>query len=456
MRISVVGLGKLGAPLAAVLAHHGHDVVGVDRRPDVVDLVNAGRTPVEEPGLAALIADNRARLSATADAASAAADTDLSFIIVPTPSLPSGLFATTLVLDAIEDIGRGLRRKDGYHVVVVTSTVAPLTMEREVAPRLENASGRVVGDSVGLCYSPEFIALGSVIRDMCHPDFVLIGESDARAGDVLEAVQRTIVGGGTDVRRMNLVNAEVAKIAVNTFVTTKISYANMLAEICERLPGGDVDTVTNAIGLDSRIGRRFFKGALGYGGPCFPRDNAAFVAIARELGTSADIAAATDTVNRRQVSRLASLVKSHSGHGRRRVSILGLSYKPDTNVVEESQGIMLANRLASDGYAVTVFDPQALDQAASLLAPSITAAAAAAECLESADVVVIAVPWPAFRDIPTLLEAMPPRRRVVIDCWRVLDRARLGVMTEIVHVGAGSAANHGVTASPAVFQNNER
>src|SRR5262249_2033069 len=154
------------------------------------------------------------------------ADTEISFIIVPTPSLPSGLFSTSFVLDSIRELGRGLRNKQDYHVVVVTSTVEPLTMERDIVPALERASGRIVGDSLGGCYSPEFLALGTVIRDMCEPDFVLIGQSDDRAGDVLEAVQRTIVGSQAQVRRMNLLNAEIAKIAVNTFVTTKISYAN--------------------------------------------------------------------------------------------------------------------------------------------------------------------------------------------------------------------------------------
>ena len=435
MRVSVVGLGKLGAPLAAVLADRGHEVVGVDSRAEVVELVNGGSAPVQEPGLADMIRHNRARLSASMDAAAAAIETDVSFIIVPTPTLPSGLFSTSSVLNAIEALGRGLRRKDGYHVVVVVSTVAPLTMEYEVAPALERASGRLVGTSVGLCYSPEFVALGSVIRDMCHPDFVLVGQSDVRAGDTVEAVQRTIVGEKTDIRRMNLVNAEIAKIAVNTFVTTKISYANMLAEVCERLPGADVDVVTGAVGLDTRIGRRFFRGGVGYGGPCFPRDNAAFVAIARQHGANADIASATDAVNRRQIDRLASFVKSRVDGTDIRVAVLGLSYKPHTNVVDESQGVMLANRLASDGYTVTVFDPVALDQAAPLLAPSIRSARSLAECLQSATLAIITVPWPEFRDIPSLLAAQPPKRRVLIDCWRLLEHARLEGMAEVVYMG---------------------
>ena len=447
MHISVVGLGKLGAPLAAVLADRGHHVIGVDSSPDTVKAINEGRAPVQEPGLDTLVAAGRSRLTATTDGAAAAASTEATIIIVPTPSLPSGLFSTEYVLDAIDTIGRGLRRTTAYHLVVVTSTVAPGTMDADIAPALERASGRRLGTSLGLCYNPEFIALGSVIRDMQNPDFVLIGESDRRAGDTLEQIQRSVVGDSTPVRRMNLVNAEVAKIAVNTYVTTKISYANMLSELCEQLPGGDVSVVTDAIGLDRRIGTRFFKAALGYGGPCFPRDNAAFLAVARARGVNGDIAAATDAVNRRQVSRLAATVESHLAGTDQRVAVLGLSYKPDTNVVEESQGVMLANRLASDGKFVTVFDPAALDNAATFLAPSVQPAASLADCVTAADVVVVTVAWPQFRDLSTLIATLPRRRRVIVDCWRIIDRAQLEPITQVIYVGADRTTERAVAAS---------
>ena len=447
MHISVVGLGKLGAPLAAVLADRGHHVIGVDSSPDTVKAINEGRAPVQEPGLDTLVAAGRSRLTATTDGAAAAASTEATIIIVPTPSLPSGLFSTEYVLDAIDTIGRGLRRTTAYHLVVVTSTVAPGTMDADIAPALERASGRRLGTSLGLCYNPEFIALGSVIRDMQNPDFVLIGESDRRAGDTLEQIQRSVVGDSTPVRRMNLVNAEVAKIAVNTYVTTKISYANMLSELCEQLPGGDVSVVTDAIGLDRRIGTRFFKAALGYGGPCFPRDNAAFLAVARARGVNGDIAAATDAVNRRQVSRLAATVESHLAGTDQRVAVLGLSYKPDTNVVEESQGVMLANRLASDGKFVTVFDPAALDNAATFLAPSVQPAASLADCVTAADVVVVTVAWPQFRDLSTLIATLPRRRRVIVDCWRIIDRAQLEPITQVIYVGADRTTEQAVAAS---------
>src|SRR3954471_4081624 len=350
MKISVIGLGKLGAPLAAVLASKGFPVVGTDLNGAFVDAINAGRAPVDEPRLQELIDDNRERLHATADAAAAVAETDVTFVIVPTPSDEDGRFTNRYIVDAMEAVGAGIRRKSSYHLVVITSTVMPGSTGGEIRAALEAHSGRLVGATLGLCYNPEFIALGSVVRDMLSPDMILIGESDVRAGEILERIYQQSCDNKPVIRRMNFVNAELTKISVNTYVTTKISYANMLADICDRIPSADVDVVTQAVGSDSRIGGKYLRGAIGYGGPCFPRDNVAFAALARSLGAHAELAEATDSINQYQVERVTGAVLSRLPHGGT-VGILGLSYKPDTSVVEQSQGVALAARLLADGHA---------------------------------------------------------------------------------------------------------
>ena len=184
---------------------------------------------------------------------------------------------------------------------------------------------------------------------MLEPDMVLIGESDSRAGDVLERLYPGVCENDPPFRRMSLVNAELTKIAVNTYVTMKISYANALADMCERLPGADVEAVTDALGLDTRIGPKYLRGGLAYGGPCFPRDNKAFGVLARDLGTEPLLAEATDAVNVAQTDRLARVVQSRLEAGNT-VGILGLTYKPDTGVIEESPGIALARLLGNAGY----------------------------------------------------------------------------------------------------------
>ncbi|MER3425348.1 MAG: UDP-glucose/GDP-mannose dehydrogenase family protein, partial [Nitrospiraceae bacterium] len=232
-----------------------------------VDLINRGEAPVIEPGLSELIAANRRHLRATSDYRTATHESDASFIIVPTPSDEKGGFSLRYVKAAIREIGRALKGKKTYHLVVVTSTVLPGSTQFGLLPLLEQESGKRCGEAFGLCYNPEFIALGSVIHDLLNPDFILIGESDRRAGQELEDLYKVFCDNHPPVKRMNFVNAELTKIAVNTFVTTKITFANMLAGICEELPGGNIDTVSEALGMDTRIGSRYLRSATA--GPAF-------------------------------------------------------------------------------------------------------------------------------------------------------------------------------------------
>lgn len=433
MRIAVVGLGKLGAPLAAVMASKGNDVLGVDVNPEAVRLVNEGLAPVEEPGLQDLVTASRDRLSATTELA-AAAEMDVTILLVPTPSDERGAFSNEYVLAAIDEIGRGLRERDDYHVLVVGSTVMPGSCDAVIRPALERASGRRVGETLGLCYSPEFIALGNVIRDMLEPDMVLIGESDPRAGDVQERLYARVCENDPPFRRMSLVNAELTKIAVNTYVTMKISYANSLADMCERLPGADVEAVTDALGLDTRIGGKYLRGAIAYGGPCFPRDNKAFGVLARDLGAEPLLAEATDAVNVAQTDRLARVVQSRLEPGST-VGILGLAYKPYTGVVEESPGVALARLLAEAGHEVRVYDPVATEAALQALEGLAHGASSVAELLAHSDVVVIATPWPEFAQLPVDALERQGRPTVVIDCWRLLPEGSYDGAVEIVRLG---------------------
>lgn len=432
MRISVVGLGKLGSPMAAVFAAHGHEVIGLDVNTSNVEALRAGRAPVDEPKLQATIDAGRARLSATSDWDELSEKSDITFIVVPTPSDAAGAFSNEYILAVLAKLGAALGSKHAYHVVAITSTVMPGSMDGPIRRALESASGRAVGTDVGLCYNPEFIALGSVIDNMLEPDFILIGESDSRAGALLAAVYETVCLAHPPTRRMNLVNAEIAKISVNTFVTTKISYANMLADLCERLPGADVEVVAEAVGSDSRVGRKYLRGAIGYGGPCFPRDNVAFATLAARVGAHADLARATDAINRYQIDRLQAAVTKRVPAGAR-VAVLGMTYKPYTNVLDESQGLMLAKRLREAGYSVTIHDPVAGDAAARLIGADVKVATSPENALADADVAVIATPWPIYAELG---RANLTRRTTVIDCWRMVAQAH-GSLLDIAWLGYG-------------------
>lgn len=435
-RASVIGLGKLGAPLAACLAAKGLTVVGVDTDRAKVDAVNRRRAPVFEPQLEEMIQAAAGRLSASTRIADGVAASDVTFVVVATPSEPNGEFSLRFLLPVCEEIGRALASKPGYHLVVVTSTVMPGTVGGPVRDVLERESGKRMGRDFGLCYGPEFIALGSVIRDFLHPDFVLIGESDARAGDLLEALYGRVCENSPTAARMNFVNAELAKLSVNTFVTTKIGFANMLARICERLPGSDVDVVTHALGLDSRIGGKYLKGAVSYGGPCFPRDNVALASFARGIGAPSNIAEATHQFNQVQIRLLAELVKKNTAEGGR-AGILGLAYKPNTDVVEQSAGILLAQRLADDGVVVVAHDPAGNRNASKHLGKSVVIVDSPEECIEQADVVAVTTPWQMFREIPAEKWARRPSPRVVIDCWRSLHLLQNRAGVSYLALGTG-------------------
>jgi len=417
--ISVIGLGKLGAPLAACLAAKGRRVIAVDVDARKVDAINAGRAPVFEPGLEEMIGQSSGRLRATQDIAEAVAASEITFIVVATPSEPDGGFSNRYVLATCEAIGQALCGKTDFHVVVLTSTVMPGSSSGVVREALERASGRRAGRDFGLCYNPEFIALGSVIHDFLNPDFVLIGESDARSGGILESLYCEVCENTPLFARMNLLNAEITKLSVNAYVTTKISFANMLARMCEQLPGASVDVVTAALGLDTRIGAKYLKGAVSYGGPCFPRDNLALAAFARGIGAPADLAESTHRFNCLQIDLLADLVKKHLPAGGR-AGILGLTYKPNTDVVERSVGLLLAQQLAADGVSVAASDPEGNRNASQGLDGRVVLIESAEECIRHSDVVAVATAWPQFKAIPAETWMRAEHPRVVIDCWRAL------------------------------------
>ncbi len=434
--VSVIGLGKLGGPMAVCYADKGFQVIGVDVDPDTVMRINQGKAHIYEPGFAEILRENRDRISATVDYELAVRESSITFIIVPTPSDESGGFSIELVQPVAERIGEALRDKDDFHLVVLTSTVMPGQTE-QVRQVLENSSGKRCGVDFGLCYNPEFIALGSVIRDLLNPDFVLIGESDDWSGDILSSFYKSVVGENVPITRMNWINAELTKLSVNTFVTTKITFANMLAAICERLPGADVDVVTNAISKDTRIGAKYLKGATGYGGPCFPRDVVALSSFSRQIGEPAKLAEATDTINREQVSRMVERIKAKLPD-KGKVGILGLSYKPDTDVIEESQSLMLARFLAEEGFATIAYDPAATEAARGTLPPEVSFASSMEACAREVDVLVIATPWNEFKNLYPSDLAREGKRPVLIDCWRILDRDKFEPVADYVALGVGT------------------
>lgn len=425
MKVSVFGLGKLGLCTAACFAARGHEVLGYDASPAVMTALQARQNPIQETGLDDLLVQAWPNLKVMDQPSAVVRDTDISLIIVPTPSRPDGRFSNQAVESVLRVIGSALKQKKTFHVVDVVSTVMPGSCRGVFRPLLEELSGKVCGKDFGLVYNPEFIALGSVVHNFLNPDLVLIGASDPLSGEVVRQLYRSTCDNQPHFALMSLINAEITKLSLNCFVTLKISFANELAAICEHVPGAEAEVITRALGADSRIGGKCLKGALGFGGPCFPRDNRAFQAFARDAGWEAQLAPRVVQVNNDIPRRLVDLIRQQV-RGKSRVALLGLAYKPHTPIVEESQAVMVAQQLAQAGFAVRVHDPQALDPAREILGDQVEYCPDSHACIKDAAAVVLLTDWPHYADLDwRALAGLTAPEPLILDCWGALKGKHL-------------------------------
>lgn len=435
MKISVIGLGKLGACTAACFAWKGFDVIGVDVNKRVIEMINNGRSPVHEPGLQELIERSRGRLKATDNYEMAMRESDITFLILPTPSRDDGFFSDAYLRDALKKLSDSFKGLNKYHIFVITSTVSPGTIEENLIPLVESTSGKKLNRDFGVVYNPEFIALGSIIRDFLNPDLVLIGESDKSAGDRVEEIYKIICENKPYIARMSIISAEITKLSLNAYLTMKISFANTLSNICERIPGADIDKITRALGADRRVSPYYLRGGMGYGGPCFPRDVSAFSSFAKKYGIDAKLARATEEVNNFQISHLVDIVLRHLPPCFSAIGVLGLSYKPGTPVIDESPSVKLIEEILKrkPEIKIIVYDPLAMDNAKSHFGNRISYSSSVRDCLRSAPLCVVALPDENFKKIDESFIVHNPT--VLIDCWRILESLRFSKKVKYIGLG---------------------
>jgi len=427
--ISVFGVGKVGVTLIAALTGAGYRVTGVDVVEPVVRALNDGTFRTKEPGvMEQLAALQPGQFRATTDPAEAVACSSISFIIVPTPSNTLGGFSNGHVAATLEAIGRAAGRKAGPHTVSIVSTVLPGSSATQLIPTLEKAAGRKIGDRLGYCYNPSFIAQGEVMKGLIRPDYVLIGEADLASGATIEAVHRRILVNNAAVVRMTPMGAEITKIASNTHETMRVAFANMLLALCNEIPDADVDQITTALAY--RLGRRFFRGAVPYGGPCWPRDNRALAAFMDMIGVPSTLPNAIDRANADHGHYVLRQVLDAVPRGGT-IGILGLAYKPGTPMVDRSFGVDLAAWLAAEERRVTAWDPLANDDAARVLGNRIAIANGPEDCLDSA-AIVITLPLSQLQEIDWSKAASA----IVIDCWRALPQEHWVKVAKYVPLGS--------------------
>jgi UDPglucose 6-dehydrogenase len=421
--------------MSAVYAEAGHNVLCVDSNKEHIDNLSKGICTIQETGLNELFQKHKSMMEFSSDY-SKVKETSISFIIVPTPSKKDGSFSNSYVLSAIKGICESIKDSKEYHLIVVVSTVMPGSCVDVFIPEIEKLTGRKVGENWGIAYNPEFIALGEVIKGMKFPDTLLVGESDTKAGDTLESFHRMTLNPMPPIHRMSLWNAEISKLALNCAVTMKISFANMIAELCEQVPTGNAYAVLNSVGEDKRIGKKYLMPGLGFGGPCFVRDCKAFQNTASKYGSLSMMASATDAVNQRHNDRYAQKAKQIIGSGDHKVAILGISYKPYTGLTEESAALKIIKELTVGGECrcdIRVYDPMAKYEGVGKQVDIVE------EALKEADLAIICTPWPEFRNISTSTFKTLMAKPNVLDCWGVYDIMKMkGVKLYTLGVNNGN------------------
>lgn len=355
VRLSVVGLGYVGCVSAACLAARGHPVIGVDINPDKAALLRAGRAPVVEDDIAEVVCDVVASgaLTVIDDAVRAVLDTDATLVCVGTPSGSGGALDTSYVERVTEQIGAALAVKDGWHVVVYRSTMVPGTCEGLLVPLLERTSGKVAGRDFGVCVNPEFLREGSSVRDFHEPAKTVVGESDARSGDLVLALYDGLPGARF---RVPIAVAEMAKYVDNGFHALKVAFANEIGSVCAAL-GLDSHAVTDVFLADRKlnISPAYLRPGFAFGGSCLPKDVRALTHTARRHDVDVPLLGSVLASNEAHLRRSVELITSY---GRRRIGIFGLSFKAGTDDLRESPLVELAERLCGKGYDVRIYDPR--------------------------------------------------------------------------------------------------
>ncbi len=402
--IGVIGVGWVGLVTAACFAELGHSVVARDIVPEKVEALSRGEITIHEPGLAELLARNAERLTFTTEMPELLDAARLLFVCVDTPPTVSGDADLSRVRSVVEELRAG-----GDHALVMKSTVPAGT------------GHSIRRDLPGVPYvsCPEFLKEGSAVEDFLHPDRVVVGAEpgDEAAGD---AVARLYEPLGGEIVRTDVASAEMIKLASNAFLATKISFVNEIANVCEEV-GADVAEVARGMGLDQRIGPSFLRAGIGYGGSCFPKDLKALKQLAGNTGYHFQLLTAVIEVNELQKRRVVNKLKSRLGAlAGRRVALLGLAFKPDTDDMREASSLVLAARLRGEGADVAAYDPVATDAARGLL-EDVEFSASALEALNGADAAVLVTEWPEFAELDWSAAAERMARPLLIDGRNFLD-----------------------------------
>ena len=435
--ISIIGLGYVGLCTAATFASRGFKTVGIDIDQDRVRKIQQGKSPIYEPQLEGLVKKTvRNRMFDVTTEIDNAATTSTTFLTVGTPGRPDGSIDTGYLQKAARELGSTLRKKLNYHLVVVKSTVIPGTTRNTVKPILEKSSHKNIGSEIGLCTNPEFLKEGTAIYDTLNPDKIVIGCNDEKSSSALKRLFRKFYGAKLPpVIATSPETAELVKYASNAFLATKISFINTIANIAQQIPGVDVGEVASAIGHDPRIGSLFLKAGPGYGGSCFHKDIQALIHYSSKNGYDPMLLRETEETNEEQANRVVKLSEKLLGDlDDKRVAVLGLAFKKDTDDIREAASVRVIAGLHQKGARIVAYDPMAITNARKLLPESVEFASDPRSAIKGADCSIIMTEWDEFKKLRSKDYKAYMRRPNLVDARRIYDPKEF---EEINYVGIG-------------------
>ncbi len=409
MNISIIGTGYVGLVTGTCFAKLGNNIICVDVDDEKIEKINNGTTPIYEEGLDELLTKYKNKIKATNNYKTAIQNTDITFICVGTPSDKDGDMDLSFIEKVATEIGKQLKEKNSWHLIVVKSTVLPGTTQNFVLPILEKNSEKKAGKDFGIAMNPEFLREGIAVKDFLQPDRIVIGTYDEKSREKLSELYKEFT---CPIIKTSLSAAEMIKYASNTFLATKISFINEIGNMCKKL---EIDTyeVSEGMGLDKRIGRPFLDSGIGWGGSCFPKDTEALVTWAKKEKQTTKIIESTINVNNLQPLKLVELLKKHIPNLKdKKIGILGLAFKPNTDDIRYSRAIPIIKELIQNGAHIKAYDPKAIKNFKKIF-PEIEYCTSATETLES-DAVLITTKWEEFKKLDF-------KEKIVIDGRRLKE-----------------------------------
>jgi len=435
MKISIIGTGFVGLTFAAALGSRGYQVLAIDSDKEKVKKIKKGNAPFYEPNLSALLQKALKRsLEISSDTEKAVDKCNLIFITVDTPTTSNGSINLNSLNSVAEKIGKTLSNSKNKPIIAIKSTVTPGT-NQTIKQIIEEVSNKKSGKDFGIISNPEFLREGRAVDDTFNPHIVVIGGEDSKTINKVRKFYEGFYNSSVPYITTNTQTAEMIKYANNSFLATKISFINQIANICQSIPCTNVDDVAKAIGIDSRIGEQFLKAGPGYGGSCLPKDIRALISFSENNGQSPTLLKAVQTTNSQQVENLVSFMnKVLTSLEGKRISILGLSFKEDSDDIRESVSINLIKRLLKHKAKIVVHDPMAIENTKKTIGDKISYAKSISEALKNSECTVIMTPWRQYAKLNNKdLQLM--KNKIIIDTRRLLTKKKLDAKYYAIGLG---------------------